>query len=341
MKARIVLILLISAYFHSNCCDAQKNRDASWLRGKFGVMVHYLNSLQNAKEPWNAGKIIGWNECVNDFDVKKFVEQLVLIKADYVIFSVYQGDRYFCIPNKTFEKMTGFVRGTATSQRDLVSDLLTELNKQGIKLILYVTGDGVSRDYEAAKKLDNPMLRASQNNNAFIVDEKWVNTWSFILKDISLQYKNKIFGWWVDGTHALLGYNDYLLKKIRDALKAGNPQSLIAFNPSPSNKVAVYSKWDDFTAAEMYNVNDMIPPAGGKVNGRQWHILTFLGSDWARNDIRFSEAEFTQYLNKVTANNGALSLDVHVNRYGIIDQKQLLFLRKARKQGNHYSGKKP
>ena len=206
-------IIFLFVFFSIIAKGQTKNKP--WLRdAKFGILVHYLNTLQNTKEPWNQGKVTTWEQCVKEFNTEKFAQQASEIGAKYVVFTVQQGDRNFCIPNNTFEKMTGYKRGTATVNRDLIADLYRSLNKRNIKLMLYATGDGVSRDYDAAVKLKNPMLDAPKNNNQFIVNDAWVNTWSKVLEDISLRYRKKISGWWVDGAYPFIGYNDTRLELL-------------------------------------------------------------------------------------------------------------------------------
>ena len=223
--------------FFSMMAKAQ-TENITWLReAKFGILVHFLNRLQNSNEPWNQGKVTSWEQCVNDFNTETFSQQASEIGAKYVIFTVQQGDRIFFMPNITFEKMTGYKRGTATVNRNLIEDLYNSLNKRKIKLMLYVTGDGVSRDYDAAEKLENPLLDVPKNSHQFIVNDTWVYTWAKVLEDISVRYGNKISGWWVDGAYPFIGYTDTRLKVLSDALKKGNPQALIAFNPAPQNIV--------------------------------------------------------------------------------------------------------
>ena len=317
--------------FLSMMAKAQ-TENITWLReAKFGILVHFLNRLQNSNEPCNQGKVTSWEQCVNDFNTETFSQQASEIGAKYVIFTVQQGDRIFFMPNITFEKMTGYKRGTATVNRNLIEDLYNSLNKRKIKLMLYVTGDGVSRDYDAAEKLENPLLDVPKNSNQFIVNDTWVYTWAKVLEDISVRYGNKISGWWVDGAYPFIGYTDTRLKVLSDALKKGNPQALIAFNPAPQNIVKAYSIWDDYTAGEMYHIKSK-PESGGKVNGTQWHILTFLGKDWAQPGSRFSKNELSNYISEVNKNSGVVSLDILVKRNGSLDTNQYLFLKDVLKQ---------
>ncbi|RYE13026.1 MAG: hypothetical protein EOP45_21875 [Sphingobacteriaceae bacterium] len=160
---------------------------------RYGLFFHYLNGLQNTKLPWNQGKVTSWDECVNDFNVEKLAEQAKDAKADYIIFTSQQIDKFICFPNATYENVTGYTRGEATSKRDLISDLYTALNKRGIKLFLYVTGDGPRADNQASVALKNPSISAV--NGKFLVDSVWVKSWSRFIRSISLQYKKKLTGY--------------------------------------------------------------------------------------------------------------------------------------------------
>ena len=316
MKNKLIhFFFLIFIFF----CSGQ---NSNWIRdAKFGVFVHYLHSLQNSKQPWNSGEITTWDECVIDFDTEKFAEQVSSIGVKYVIFTIQQGDRYFCLPNSYYEKLTGFKRGSATSNRDLINDLFQSLNKRSIKLILYATGDGVSKDRLAAEKLDNPVLHTKQNGEKFIVNEKWVLTWSSILKDISKRYGKKISGWWFDGTYSFIGYNNYYLSILKSAVKAGNSNAIVAFNKAPQKQIEYYSNLDDYTAGES-DVISTLPPKDGMINGVQWHLLTYVGKYWAEKGCRFDNTTLSMFMQNVKERKGVVTFDIFVNRHGKLDIEQ-------------------
>ena len=67
-----------------------------------------------------------------------------------------------------------------------------------------------------------------------------------------------------DGAFSFHGHNDTSLAVLCKTLKAANPKSIIGFNVSPQEKLKYYSKWDDYTAGEMYRITSY-PPAGGMI----------------------------------------------------------------------------
>jgi len=294
----------------------------------FGIFVHYLYNLQNTKLPWNQGKVTSWDQCVNDLDVDKLASELAEIHADYLIITTGQNQKYLCFPDSTYEAITGYPRGQATSHRDLISDLYTALNKRGIKLFLYSTGDGPSGDAQASKALNNPTSRMKPGSN-FKTDEPWVKSWAVIIKSISMQYKDKITGWWFDGCYGFIDYNDALLENFQTAAKAGNKNALVAFNFLGPQDVISIGTIGNYTAGES---DKFASPPDIKLTDKKvkWHLLSYLGTYWARPGARYSADYMSSYIDKVAANNGMVTLDVCLLRDGSIDSAQYSFLKKIR-----------
>ena len=185
---------------------------------KWGIFTHYLSRIQNID------KRTSWNECVNEFDVKKFAKTLDEIKAGYVIFTIMQGSAELCAPNKTFELISGYLPGEACSERDLILELADELEKYGIDLMLYYTGDGPYKD----KKAGNAFEYTHEGYDC--VNADFVKKWAAVLEEYATRYKEKIKGWWIDGCYTALGYNDELLKIYKDAVLKVNPDAVVSFN---------------------------------------------------------------------------------------------------------------
>lgn len=201
-----------------------------WFKNKkWGIFVHYLEGLQNGENKVQnpLGVKTSWNECVNDFDTDLFAEQVHSIGAGYVVFTLCQQSRFMCAPNSTFDKMTGYKPGEACAERDLISDLADSLDKYGIDLMLYYTGDGPSRDEKASKALDT-----IDDVNKVDVDLGFVSKWTEIMKEYALRYGKRVKGWWIDGCFDYIGYTDDLLRLYRDAALSGNEDAIVTFNNS-------------------------------------------------------------------------------------------------------------
>lgn len=324
-------VLLLSAFtfgfMKTGFSQDDVDHTADWMRHvKFGIMVHYLETLQNAYYPHDMGKTTSWDSCVNDFDANLFASQLHKMGADYVIFTLYQGTKYLCAPSESYERITGYKRGEATSHRDLIMDISNALQPYHIKLFLYITGDGTYRDDQANRAFSNPMLKWKQNGNKFIATGVFVNKWAGVIQEFSMRYGKRISGWWVDGAFDFHGYNDQLLGILYRAMKSGNPDAVVAFNRSPKPTVTFNTKLDDYTAAEMNTLTDY-PPAGGRINGKQWHIVSYLGTDWKSPEIRYTKKYMVNYINKVNSLGGVVTVNCALFRNGSIAPAQVEFMK--------------
>lgn len=328
MKKSSLILALINLFCYYNFAEAK----APVPKSKplhFGVFFHYLNSLQNTKQPWNMGKVTSWDECVNELNVNKIAEQVSAIGADYVIFTTGQIDKYMCFPNTTYETLTGYKRGEATSHRDVISELSGALRKKGIKLFLYSTGDGPRTDDKASRALNNPGIRLPKDG-VFKIDKLWVLSWSRIIKSISLQYGSKITGWWFDGSYDFIGYNNALLGNYQNAAKAGNKKALVAFNfTGPRDQVQIQTV-GNYTAGEsdFFKADPKVKLARQNV---KWHILSYLGNGWSNSGIRYTSDYMSSFLKKVKQVNGMVTVDVCLLRDGTIDPEQYTLLKNIKK----------
>lgn len=122
-----------------------------------------------------------------------------------------------------------------------------------------------------------------------------------MLREYAVRYGDKISGWWLDGVYReYYKYNDALLEKYTEAIRAGNPKALVAFNtfgcppavgswpggcpPIGDKTIDPTSQFADFTAGESDSFKQL--PVNRFVNRNndsvaQWHSLHYLGSQWA------------------------------------------------------------
>jgi hypothetical protein len=310
--------------------EPQPERTDWFLKHGYGVFVHYLNGIQNNPEQIaSLGKSTSWDECVNEFNVELFAERMKEIGAGYVIFTIMQMQPYMIAPNETFNRLTGYKTGEACSSRDLIEDLYQALHKRNIDLMLYFTGDGVytAQGEQGLKR-------------TFPVNEEFVRNWSSVAAEYGNRYKDKVKGWWVDGTYATIGYNDNLLKIFAENLRVGNPDRIIAFNNGNHCGTNAYSIHEDYTAGEQ-NSFTLLPWKGRFVNGEQWHLLSPLGlplsdrhkwENWGTPGIAKDKQEMAEYVHDVNALGGVISFDVVLYRNGDLDRSQIEILKSLRER---------
>lgn len=309
------------------CMAASNNPDTDWFhRAGYGVFVHYLEDLQNDPDKLHSlGRRTSWDACVREFDVGRFADAMADAGAGYVIFTMHQRTRFLIAPNAAFDRLTGYKPGEACATRDLVEDLYQALHRRNIPLMLYWTGDGPRQDPKAAAAMgwQEP------------VTSDFVRKWASVAQEYGERYGGKVRGWWVDGCWTGLGYNEEKLAILADGLKAGNPQRIVAFNPGVQDKVRPYSRHEDFTAGEQNSFHDR--PASRWTEGKQWHILAFLGcgpgaggAAWAMPGVGVTSPEMGEYLHDVSAAGGVVSIDVMLYRDGGLDRSQLELLKRLR-----------
>jgi alpha-L-fucosidase len=283
-----------------------REKGKKWLKeAKFGVFVHYLGEGSN------------WNERVESFNVKKFAEQIQQTGAGYIIFTLGQNSGYYCSPNATYEKYAGYKTGQRCSKRDLPMEIAEALAEQGIRLMLYLPSRSPQRDKQAMAGLYD--IHEQQP-----APQEFTKRWSEVISEWSLRYGKKISGWWFDGSYNTAGWDDlskpYNWNTWAAACRAGNPESILAFNPGTriDKAFSALTGQQDYTAGEQ-NKFQVTPKTNLAPKELQWHILSFLGTRWAGKDGPTNSDEYMiDYVRKVNSFGGIVTIDVNVSGDGTI-----------------------
>ena len=281
-------------------------------QGKYGIFVHYLYGIQNNPDrAASQGQGTSWNECVEDFDVVTFSENAAEAGAAYVIFTTQQTDKYMIAPNLKYTEYTGYQTGQATSERDLILDLASALNEKNIKLFLYVTGDGPHNDPAAAEGL-------GWDGTA---NDTFISRWGEVIEEYSQRYGSLVSGWWTDGCYSRFEYNDAKISELASRQKSGNHNAIVAFNKGVEPIGQIYYQADDYFSGERNSLDQI--PVKRMYNGRQWHILSPLGSGWGDSGCAYTALWLTAYAESVFSHGGVITFDVAVNRDGTIPIAQI------------------
>lgn len=291
---------------------------AQWLyEKKWGVMVHYLAPEKIDPEEWN--------KRVDRFDVKNFASQLAEIKCGWLIFTIGQISGFFCSPNRTYEEIVQR-KPSRLTKRDLIKDLGEVLAEKGIKLIAYLPSHAPSKDIYAMEKLKcTPEwdCRAWSVVEEYKVQEgvddrltQFQKNWESIISEWSERWGKLISGWWFDGCH----YPDRMynfpdepnFKSFSESARKGNPDSIVAFNTGVKLPVISATEYEDYTAGEI----TVALPVQHKtyfierfIGNAQYHILTFLGGDWAIGEPRFTDDLLISYTKYINSLGGAITYD--------------------------------
>ncbi|MCE5328101.1 MAG: DNRLRE domain-containing protein [Planctomycetaceae bacterium] len=238
---RLTAIAIVAAFAASPVLAQEAPaHKTDWLyNARWGVMYHFSSGQRSGKLQTKED----WNKVVSGFDVKGLVAQLKDVGAGYLLITAAHYGNGLC-PNK-------LVDDGKFPTRDLVPELSDELNKNGMRLMLYYPtfmGDagGVAKNIE-------------------------------IIGELSKRYGKKVSGWWLDNNCG----DETRQKAIADAARSGNPDTLIAFSPPKGNQRN--SPYEDYTAGNNASAGT-VNCTERFIQGLQWHTLTLLGKNWGGND---------------------------------------------------------
>lgn len=302
---------------------------------EYGFFLHFLNSGDRNAPLAERGQNHPlppdrWSALVDQFDVKKLAGQFHELKAGYVFLTVGQNSGYYCSPNSIYAREVG---PEYCSERDLILDFADALAEYGIDCYAYTTSLAPAYRIQALKNLQSvPPWNCEQDYSNYKEVEYlkcndprlryFLDIWSQIHREWSLHWGTKIKGWWVDGC--------YYPEKIYDfpdepngasfcrALRAGNPDSVIAFNPGVIKPRRNYPGSDeDYTAGEINNPEFDLLDSQYVDDGLRYHILSYLGSFWGRGPMRGTGTDLAMFTRNVVDNGGVVSWDVPFTVNGI------------------------
>jgi hypothetical protein len=304
-------------------------RDAQW-----GVFTHYLESPASHSRP-SATDADAWSRRVDSFDVKALAGQLESTGARYYFITLGQNSGHYCTPNAAYDGIVGR-RPSLCAKRDLVADLHAALAPKGIRLLVYLPAGAPEYDALAVER-----FKWKKGNHRLA---EFQQLWESVIREWSLRWGRKVSGWWIDGCY----YADAMYRHVEApnwasfaaALKAGNANSLLAFNPGVKVPVIRHSECDDYTAGELsgdlpvavWGGEGKWPctPFGRHVNGAQYHVLNYLGDWWGQGQPRFPDELVVGYTRYVNRQEGVVTWDAPIGHDGRIPEAFLAQLRKLR-----------
>ena len=277
-------------------------------------------------------RIDEWDRKVDAFDVERIAWQLNELRADYAFITLGQNSGYYCSPNEHYDKLLG---QRQTSRRDLVLDFAGALAKYGIDLYLYTTSMCPMGDELAIEKLQAlPPWNSNKNYGNYekvrhlrVKDPRltfFMNAWNEIHREWSLRFGDRIKGWWVDGCYFPKEMYDFPDEpnghSFTRALRAGNPDAVVALNPgaTPPPRRNYEGDDEDYTAGEINNPQNNILK-GPFIDGLRYHVLTYVGSYWGRGPLRGTGAEIAALTRNITDAGGVVSWDLPFTTAGIDD----------------------
>src|SRR6266516_2204275 len=106
------------------------------------------------------------------------------------------------------------------------------------------------------------------------------------------------------------------------ASRAGNPDSIVAFNPGVVYRPLSVTPFEDYTAGEVDQPDRWSPRSrhkDGKQDGARIHVLSYLGERWGFGETpRFKTEDVVAFSKKLVDVGGAITWDVPIQRDGQI-----------------------
>jgi len=314
-------------------------RDAGW-----GVFAHWLGQQGETAAAWQAR--------VDGFDAGALADQVASTGARYLFLTVGQNSGHWCAPNATYDGLVG-IEPSKCSRRDLVADVADALAAHGIRLLAYAPSGAPAADKVACERLEWRWGYAGDGwPHAQRVDGVPVRTgerlaafqrrWQAVVREWGERWGRRVHGWWVDGCY----FADEMYRHAEEpnfasfaaALRAGNPDRIVAFNPGVKVPVICHTEHEDYTAGEIAGAlpaHRAGEPPDGAVGGAQYHILSYLGQTWCQGPPRFPDELVVGYTKHVVGRGGVVTWDVPIDREGALEAPFVEQLRRlGRAMGN-------
>jgi hypothetical protein len=302
----------------NNAAQTKRKRTDWFKNAQWGVFTHYLTSKETTSEEWN--------QRVAKFDVEVLASQLNSVGARYYVITLGQNSGHYCAPNRTYDEYVG-IQPSKCSRRDLVADLYEALHPQGIKLMVYLPAGAPDQDPVAMKALQ--WKRGPYRNREF------QTSWEKVIQEWSRRWGTKVVGWWFDGCYwpnaMYRTCEPPNFASFAQAARAGNPESIVTFNPGVTYPIISISEQEDYTAGEI-DEPDRVSCGGRWVDGTQFHMLSYLGKWWSAPPRRFSDQQVIEWTKRIIEKQGVVTWDVPIQANGLIPQPfvdQLTNLRNA------------
>jgi hypothetical protein len=218
----------------------------------------------------------------------------------------------------------------------LISDLAKALKTRSVKLMVYLPSGAPAADPVARKKLGWRWGRAGgwQLPGEPVGGrlEEFQRHWEAVIREWSLRWGKEVAGWWIDGCYfadQMYRFNDGPnFATFAAALRAGNPDAIVAFNPGVRVPVVAHTKYEDYSAGEV-NLRQL-PQAVDACPGRwleydgtrvQFQILTFLGTSWCRGEQpQWPDEKVIELTRKIIEKGGVVTFDVPIRKTGLISE---------------------
>jgi len=291
--------------------------NTDWLaRCHFGVGVHWTAYTVPAK-----GSPLRFQEAVDAFDLKRFIDAIVHTGADYLLFTATHALQMLPAPNPIIDKICP----GRTCRRDLIAELADGLAAKGKHLLVYYN--------HSCNGSDDPEWRKAVGYDGRD-KEQFAQNLIDIIGWMGKRYGEKVKAWWFDSPYSLdargphnsisTDMTGFLFpwERFSVAAKLGFPGRLVTYNPGIA-ETFLYTTHQDYWAGELI---DLKTPAKGRFlpNGLQWFGWTCLEDrGWVHYQLNteippplYSDHEVIAYVRICNSNQAPMTFNVGIYQDG-------------------------
>ena len=290
-----------------------------FVKAGYGTMFHWTDFTQprdGTKKPYA--------EAVNAFDADTFARLIGEIGAAYVVFTLNHAHPHCPAPIQSWE----VIHPGWTTRRDLVGDIADVLEKQGIKLILYINSPVLT------------MLGDIGTNGLYELtcsEEQFTEIHKNVLTEIGSRYRDKLAGYWFDSWYqSLAAYPDVPIEAIYYYCRVGNSSRITAFN---FWIFPVLTAWQDYWAGELYALQTPFESRyiqRGAGTGLQAHGMVSMLPSWVHSETgpipppQFSTEALIAYVKANIEHQAVTTINIGIYQDGTIEQSSLEMMRQLR-----------
>jgi len=306
---------------------ARANTD--WLANcRYGIGVHWT-----AQTVPRHGDPLPFQQAVDAFRLKTFVEQVQYAGADYVLFTAAHALQMLPAPHPVVDR----ILPGRTCQRDLIGELADALAVHGVPLLVYWNH---SCNHAGDRPWEQAVGYHGRDKNAFAGNLMDIVAW------MGDRYKSKIKAWWFDSSYSLdprgphnsvttdMSGFQFPWERFTAAAKTGFPARLVTYNAGVA-QTFLYTSHQDYWAGELV---DLKAPAQRRYldNGLQWFgwtCLDFRAWVHTRRNTEiarplYSDDQVAAYVRQCNAHQAPMTFNVGIYQDGTLAQPSVEQLRR-------------
>lgn len=307
--------------------NLQQNSRSVWMKGKYGLMVHWLSppfkkpmpAIPDTPLPLKGNYIWDLNKATESFDIDGFMSDFDKTGADWLIFTIGQNTGTYASPNSVIDSLAGYGH---TPQRDLVLEIAKAVKKRGKRFIAYLPCEiGINTTLQKG---------FGWNTETDTDQSEFQRLYLKVIREWSVRFGKNLDGWWFDGCYSdsQIFANKYVKWEAwYQASRAGNVNALVTFNDGAylyGRTWPIRPEHDYLSGEEVVLINGQIRltiepkgplfmPKTAYVEGTQclYHVLLPIDGYWMYNRKGFPDWAHIPFTFKVPEKPGDMPSPVY------------------------------